>query len=51
MGGEMALNTEQNMYYLKLQQEISAESREYTALSNVLKARHDMVKNAIGNLR
>jgi hypothetical protein len=42
---------DQALYYLQLQQRISAESRAYTALSNVLKARHDTVKNAIGNIR
>ena len=40
-----------NMYYLQLQEEISSENRSYSALSNVLKARHDTVKNAIGNVR
>jgi hypothetical protein len=47
----MAHNAEQNLYYLQLQQQVSAESREYSAMSNVLKARHDTVKNAIGNIR
>lgn len=42
---------EQNLYYLGLQERISAESRAYSAMSNVLKARHDTVKNAIGNIR
>lgn len=40
-----------NLYYLQLQEEISAENRQYSAMSNVLKARHDTVKNAIGNIR
>lgn len=40
-----------NLYYLQLQEQISAENRQYSALSNVLKARHDTVKNAIGNIR
>lgn len=40
-----------NMYYLELQEQISAENRQYTTMSNVLKARHDTVKNAIGNIR
>lgn len=40
-----------NLYYLQLQEEVSAENRSYTTLSNVLKARHDTVKNAIGNIR
>jgi hypothetical protein len=47
----MAHHAERNLYYLELQQRISAESREYTAVSNVLKARHETVKNAIGNIR
>ncbi len=42
---------DRNLYYLQLQERISAENREYTALSNVLKARHDTMKNAISNLR
>lgn len=40
-----------NLYYLQLQEQISSENRSYSALSNVLKARHDTVKNAIGNIR
>lgn len=47
----MARNSDMNLYYLELQERISAESRAYTALSNVLKTRHDTVKNAIGNIR
>lgn len=47
----MAQHAEQNLYYLALQQRISAESQQYTTMSNVLKARHDTVKNAIGNIR
>lgn len=50
-GDALAQHAEQNLYYLRLQEQVSAESRQYTALSNVLKARHDMVKNAIGNIR
>lgn len=47
----LAQNADMNMYYLELQERISAESRAYSAMSNVLKARHDTVKNAIGNIR
>jgi len=47
----LARNADMNLYYLELQERISAESRAYTALSNVLKTRHDTVKNAIGNIR
>lgn len=47
----LASSADQNMYYLRLQEQISAESRAYSALSNVLKARHDTIKNAISNIR
>ncbi|MBK7581198.1 MAG: hypothetical protein IPI67_13415 [Myxococcales bacterium] len=47
----LARNADMNLYYLELQERISAESRAYTTLSNVLKTRHDTVKNAIGNIR
>jgi len=47
----MSQDADQNLYYLKLQEQISAESRGYSAVSNVLKARHDTMKNAIGNIR
>jgi hypothetical protein len=49
--GVLAESQAFNLYYLQLQEEISAENRQYSALSNVLKARHDTVKNAIGNIR
>ena len=39
------------MYYLKLQIEMMRESREYQAISNVLKAKHDAATNAIRNMR
>lgn len=42
---------ENSMYYLQLQQQIQEENRTYSTLSNVLKARHETVKNAIGNIR
>lgn len=47
----MSQDADQNMYYLQLQEQMSAESRSYSAISNVLKARHDTMKNAIGNIR
>ncbi len=47
----LAQSQEFNLYYLQLQEQMAAENRSYTAMSNVLKARHDTVKNAIGNLR
>lgn len=51
MEGMLADSQQFNLYFLQLQEQISAENRQYTALSNVLKARHDTVKNAIGNIR
>lgn len=51
MDDMLARNADMNLYYLELQERISAESRAYTTLSNVLKTRHDTVKNAIGNIR
>jgi len=47
----LAQSQEFNLYYLQLQEQLSAENRAYTAMSNVLKARHDTIKNAIGNIR
>lgn len=51
MEGVLTQNADQNLYYLQLQERISQESRTFTALSNVLKARHETVKNAITNIR
>jgi hypothetical protein len=47
----LSQNADQNMYFLELQERMSAESRTYSAMSNVLKTRHDTMKNAIGNIR
>lgn len=47
----LAQSADQNMYYLQLQEQMQAENRAYTTVSNVLKARHDTVKNAISNIR
>jgi hypothetical protein len=44
-------NSDRNLYYIVLQERISAENRQYTAYSNVLRARHETMKNAIGNFR
>ncbi|HVH48130.1 MAG TPA: hypothetical protein VM925_37610 [Labilithrix sp.] len=40
-----------NFYYLRIQETINAQNRSFTALSNVMKAEHDTVKTAIGNIR
>jgi hypothetical protein len=47
----LAQSQEFNLYYLQLQEQLAAENRQYSAMSNVLKARHDTVKNAIDNIR
>ncbi len=47
----LAQSADQNLYFLQLQEQMAAENRQYSALSNVLKARHETVKNAIGNIR
>ena len=44
-------NGDKNLYYIALQERISAENRMYTAYSNVLRVRHETMKNAIGNFR
>lgn len=36
---------------LKLQSQMQHENRAFTSVSNVLKTRHDTVKNTIGNIR
>lgn len=40
-----------NMYYLQIQERVNAENRSFTTISNVLKAEHETVKTAIGNIR
>ena len=42
---------DRNTQYLLLQEQISAENRRFTTLSNVLKARHDTAKAAIHNIK
>ena len=42
---------EMNLYFLQIQESVNAQNRSFTALSNVLKAEHDTVKTAIGNIR
>lgn len=40
-----------NLQYLTLQENMQAENRQYTALSNVMKTKHDTAKNALSNLK
>lgn len=40
-----------NLQFLQLQEALSQENRRFTALSNILKARHDTSKAVIQNIR
>lgn len=40
-----------NLQYLKLQSQMQHENRSYTAVSNIMKTKHDTVKNSISNVR
>jgi hypothetical protein len=39
-----------NLEYLQLQEAMQRESREFTALSNVMRVKHDSAKSAISNI-
>jgi hypothetical protein len=39
-----------NLQYLQLQESMQRESREFTALTNVMKVKHDSAKSAINNI-
>jgi hypothetical protein len=39
-----------NLQYLQLQEGMQRESREFTALSNVMRVKHDSAKSAISNI-
>ena len=39
-----------NVQYLQLQESMQRESREFTALSNVMRVKHDTAKSAINNI-
>jgi hypothetical protein len=40
-----------NLQYLQLQSRMEQENRQFTTVSNVMKTRHDTVKNSISNIR
>lgn len=40
-----------NLQYLQLQSQMQNENRAYTAVSNIMKTKHDTVKNSISNIR
>lgn len=40
-----------NLQYLQLQNQMQNENRQFTAVSNIMKTKHDTVKNSISNIR
>lgn len=40
-----------NIQYLEFQQQMQNENRQYTLVSNIMKNKHDTVKNSINNIR
>jgi hypothetical protein len=40
-----------NLQYLQLQSRMQNENRQFTAVSNIMKTKHDTVKNSISNIR
>lgn len=40
-----------NLQYLQLQSQMQKENRSYTAISNIMKTKHDTAKNSISNIR
>ena len=49
--GALAQSQDMNLYYLQIQERVNAENRSFTTMSNVMKAEHETVKTAIGNIR
>lgn len=45
------MNQAFNLQYLQLQEKMQQEGREYTCLSNVMKAKNDTAKNSLSNLK
>lgn len=46
----MAQDQEMNLYYLQIQEQVNAQNRTYSALSNVIEVEHNTAKTAIGNI-
>ena len=40
-----------NLQYLQLQSQMQHENRSYTAISNVMRTKHDTARNSISNVR
>jgi hypothetical protein len=46
----MAQSPQMNLYDLQVQEQVNAQNRTFTALSNVLEVEHSAAKSAIGNI-
>lgn len=46
----LAQDQEMNIYYLQIQEQVNAQNRTYSALSNVIEVEHNTAKTAIGNI-
>jgi hypothetical protein len=46
----MAQDEQMNLYYLQVQEQVNAQNRTYSALSNVIEVEHNTAKTAIGNI-
>lgn len=40
-----------NLQYLTIQEKLQSESRRHAAISNVMKTKHETVKNVLNNVR
>ena len=47
----MEMNQDFNLQYLNLQENMQAESRQFTAMSNVSKTKSDTAKNSLSNVK
>ena len=45
------MNQSFNLQYLQLQQDMQAQNRQFTLISNIMKVKHDTAKSAINNVR
>jgi hypothetical protein len=48
--GTLAQDQQLNLYYLQIQEEVNAQNRSFTCLSNVMEVEHNTAKAAIGNI-
>jgi hypothetical protein len=48
--GALAQDQELNLYYLQIQEQVNAQNRTFTCLSNVMEVEHNTAKAAIGNI-